>query len=504
MSENRYNNPKNGRYLKLWFAGDLMIGRGIDQSMKWLCSDQPGICCDPKLYNEPAIKDSRDYCKLAASHSNAPWLCEPPKLPPTPPKTDGDCDYFWGSLLPGRSDNEKILYEVAYDTTKSLMPWDNFMTANSQSDALNADYRLANLECCLVDDGENGRPYPLKEVNYRCHPDNAYKFLVKSGKINVCSLANNHCMDWGGWPDARYDDQPIKLDEIMKSRGGLASTLNCFKRFNQSMNLSNQPTETSHFIHAIGAGNNIQEASRLVQLKNPRESTDNSGRFCAWVGAWCMENSGVPGPSTSSQFWNWAATSNWPGVNLLPSDYETAVSVIADQFSQQVPKPQLHDTSVIRLISLHWGSNWGYARDNWSGHLTKRRFAKQLIDRLDRLSENGNQLSFTNVIFAHSSHHPKRIEIYRNSVIMYGCGDLMNDYEGIHESDSTYAHFRPDLTFAYMIEFFENQQEENVRDALDFRIYRYPVKIRQFQMSQVDSIIEAKWLSERCPVEVIE
>ena len=41
------------------------------------------------------------------------------------------------------------------------------------------------------------------------------------------------------------------------------------------------------------------------------------------------------------------------------------------------------------------------------------------------------------VIHGHSSHHAKGIEVYRNKLVLYGCGDLINDYEGIDGSKSS-------------------------------------------------------------------
>jgi poly-gamma-glutamate capsule biosynthesis protein CapA/YwtB (metallophosphatase superfamily) len=35
------------------------------------------------------------------------------------------------------------------------------------------------------------------------------------------------------------------------------------------------------------------------------------------------------------------------------------------------------------------------------------------------------------IVHDHSSHHPLPIEAYRGKLILYGCGDLINDYEGI-------------------------------------------------------------------------
>ncbi len=58
----------------------------------------------------------------------------------------------------------------------------------------------------------------------------------------------------------------------------------------------------------------------------------------------------------------------------------------------------------------------------------------------DRLRERG-------VVHGHSSHHARGIEVHRDRLILYGCGDFVNDYEGIggHEE------FRPDLVLGYFV-----------------------------------------------------
>ncbi len=49
------------------------------------------------------------------------------------------------------------------------------------------------------------------------------------------------------------------------------------------------------------------------------------------------------------------------------------------------------------------------------------------------------------MIHDHSSHHPRPIEVYRGRLILYGCVDCIDDYEGI----SGYAEFRDDLRLLY-------------------------------------------------------
>ena len=80
------------------------------------------------------------------------------------------------------------------------------------------------------------------------------------------------------------------------------------------------------------------------------------------------------------------------------------------------------------MVSIHWGSNWGYRV-----HSDQVRFARRLID------------GGVDVIHGHSSHHPRPIEVYRGKLILYGCGDCIDDYEGI----TGYEEYRDDLRLLY-------------------------------------------------------
>jgi poly-gamma-glutamate capsule biosynthesis protein CapA/YwtB (metallophosphatase superfamily) len=49
------------------------------------------------------------------------------------------------------------------------------------------------------------------------------------------------------------------------------------------------------------------------------------------------------------------------------------------------------------------------------------------------------------LIHGHSSHHPRPVEVYRGRLILYGCGDCIDDYEGI----AGYEEFRDDLRLLF-------------------------------------------------------
>ncbi len=61
------------------------------------------------------------------------------------------------------------------------------------------------------------------------------------------------------------------------------------------------------------------------------------------------------------------------------------------------------------------------------------RFARRLID------------GGIDVIHGHSSNHPRPIQVYRGNLVLYGCGDCIDDYEGI----TGHQEYRDDLRLLY-------------------------------------------------------
>jgi poly-gamma-glutamate capsule biosynthesis protein CapA/YwtB (metallophosphatase superfamily) len=135
------------------------------------------------------------------------------------------------------------------------------------------------------------------------------------------------------------------------------------------------------------------------------------------VFAFGVTDSGIPR--------EWAAEPARPGVHLLPDFSESTVERIA-RMVLAIKRPG--DLSV---ASVHWGGNWGFAIPP-----RHRRFAHALIERAG-----------IDVIHGHSSHHPRAVEVYRDRPILYGCGDFLNDYEGIRCQDQ----FRHDLVLMYFV-----------------------------------------------------
>jgi poly-gamma-glutamate capsule biosynthesis protein CapA/YwtB (metallophosphatase superfamily) len=162
-------------------------------------------------------------------------------------------------------------------------------------------------------------------------------------------------------------------------------------------------------VKTAGAGLDLREASAPAIL-----AAGDEGRVIVFSFA-CM-TSGTPR--------HWAARPDDSGVNLLPDLSETALITVMRQVDE-VRRPK-----DIVIVSVHWGPNWGYKiaeKERW--------FAHELIDRAG-----------ISILHGHSSHHAKAIEVHNNRLILYGCGDLLNDYEGIRG----YEEFRGDLSLIYL------------------------------------------------------
>lgn len=161
-------------------------------------------------------------------------------------------------------------------------------------------------------------------------------------------------------------------------------------------------------IATAGAGTDAAEAARPAAIE-----LAGGGRLLIF--AYGMASSGVPR--------DWAAMPNRSGVNVLTGLTTRHVDAIAEHVASYKRSGDLV------VLSLHWGDNWGYPIS-----AEEQAFARNMIDRAG-----------VDLVHGHSSHHVKGMEVYGGKLILYGCGDLLNDYEGI----GGYEDFRADLALMY-------------------------------------------------------
>jgi len=196
---------------------------------------------------------------------------------------------------------------------------------------------------------------------------------------------------------------------------------------------------------AVGAG------STLVEAEAPAVVAQASGARVI-VLAFGTESSGVPR--------TWAARENRAGVDFLDDLSETTAAAIVSRV-RRVRGPR-----DVVVASIHWGSNWGY--DIPREHV---RFAHWLVD------------GGVDIVHGHSSHHPRPIEVYRKRLILYGCGDFINDYEGIEG----YEQYRDDLVLMY----FARLAATGELAALEMT----PMQIRKMKLNK-PADADARWLHD--------
>lgn len=340
--------------IRLFLCGDVMTGRGIDQILP-----NPS---EPQIY-ESYMRNALGYVYLAEKRNGA--IDKPVSYA-----------YVWGDAL---------------QALNHLAP----------------DVRIINLETSIT---TNNHYWPGKGIQYRMHPNNID--CLKAADIDICTLANNHVLDW--------------------NHEGLRQTLSSLHKAN---------------IQTAGAGVDLAEAQRPAVFEIPEK-----GRVLIF--SFADSSSGTPN--------SWKASHQRAGVNLLDNLSDQTLYQLASHVSA------IKRENDIVIASIHWGGNWGYDID-----LQHRKFAHGLIE----------QAGF-DIIHGHSSHHPKGIEVYKNKPIIYGCGDFLNDYEGISGQES----YRGDLGFMYFLTI-------NAKTGDLIRMQLIPTQIKQFRIHYADKA-DSLWLQQ--------
>ncbi|MEX2142258.1 MAG: CapA family protein [Pirellulales bacterium] len=193
-----------------------------------------------------------------------------------------------------------------------------------------------------------------------------------------------------------------------------------------------------------GAGRNQAEAEAPAIMR-----AGAKGRVLVF--SFGSETSGIP--------LAWSAGEDRPGVNLL-SDFSTATV-------EQIAKTIAHDRRErdVVVASIHWGGNWGYAVSS-----EQQQFAHDVIDSAG-----------VDLVHGHSSHHVKGIEVYRERLILYGCGDFLTDYEGI----PGYEMFRGDLALMYFASFAASSGRLVALNLVPVQIH----KMRLRRTSAADAVV---------------
>lgn len=293
---------------------------------------------------------------------------------------------------------------------------------------------LVNLETAAT---THSVPWPDKAFNYRMHPSNVA--ALHAAGVDYATLANNHTLDF--------------------CEEGLLETVRTLKRAG---------------IAFAGAGESAEEAVRPAVLNlPPRKGTEVRGGDGAEEGESEYFKVHVYAASDHPRVWK-----DVPNFHLI--DYSLATKqrlrrILCDKNNNN-PPPDL------KVVSIHWGPNY-----EWQPVSAITTLAHFLVDECG-----------VDIVHGHSSHHIQGVEGYRGKLIIYGCGDFVDDY-------ALTPGYRNDLSALWRVvvrqkseeECNEVGSEEGKRLSLE-RLEVFPTRIKEFQAQRVEQTEgDFEWIREK-------
>ncbi|MGK5520221.1 CapA family protein [Micromonospora sp. URMC 107] len=268
-------------------------------------------------------------------------------------------------------------------------------------------------------------------------------------------------------PDARL----VNLETAVTGRGQHAPA----KAIHYRMHPANLACLTAARLDVCALANNHSLDFGPVGLADTLDALAAAGIATAGAGpdeASAWRPARVPlGPGRDLLVWSvaapssgvpptWAAAAGTPGVAYLPEVSVASADALAGRIAAVAgPGDRV-------LVSVHWGTNWGYEVP--PAHVD---FAHRLVD------------AGVDVVHGHSSHHPRPVEVYRDRLVLYGCGDLVDDYEGIGGREA----YRPELRLLWL------PTLDAATGALR-RLRAAPVRMRRMRLERA-APDEARWLA---------
>jgi poly-gamma-glutamate capsule biosynthesis protein CapA/YwtB (metallophosphatase superfamily) len=267
--------------------------------------------------------------------------------------------------------------------------------------------------------------------------------------VRIINLETSITRDGDPWPNKgiHYRMHPLNVGCIVAARIDCSCLAN-----NHVLDLGYEGLEETlqtldrEGVAHPGAGRTAAEAASPAVL-------DVVGKGRVLVFSFGSTTSGIP--------WAWGATMDRPGVSLLKDLSEETARRVAD-WMHGFKQP-----GDVTVASIHWGGNLGYEIPDEQIH-----FAHRLV-------EEG-----VAIVHGHSSHHVKSIEVYRDRLILYGCGDFLNDYEGIRGHEE----FRSDLTLMYLA-------RVNPQKGRLVEVRLVPMQVQRFRLNRAREP-DAVWLCD--------
>lgn len=281
----------------------------------------------------------------------------------------------------------------------------------------NADLSLVNLECAISSKGKKWDK-TFKMFHFRADPEAIQ--VLKTACIDYVSLANNHVLDYD--VEALFDTLDLLEKNKVAYSGAGRNLMEAIKPAILEYKLMRYKSKSIQrtFRNTSNANNTcytIDKGSLKKNRSNHRYSNDTGIRI------------GIVSLTDNQP--EWEARKKYPGINYIPINLSSSNK---PYYSERLRYciANARNISNIVIVSSHVGPHFRECPSEEYSY-----FAHSVLDW------------GADIYWGHSNHMPQGIEIYNKKIIMYDCGDFIDDYA----VDSDY---RNDLSFIFLLRLEED------------------------------------------------
>lgn len=287
--------------------------------------------------------------------------------------------------------------------------------------------------------------------------------ILRLGSLNIANLETSVTTHPVPWPDKvfNYRMHPANISALKAANITYVSLAN-----NHTLDFSVEglvetvETLSSSAIQFAGAGRSTDEAQRPATVP-----------LLLWSGFESRTSSHtVDIFSASDHPRDWSSV---PSFHLI--DYTSRTKA---RLKDLLTSHNAQSQSSLKIFSVHWGPNY-----SWQPSAEIRDMAHFLIDECG-----------IDIVHGHSSHHVQGIERYGRKLIIYGCGDFVDDY-------AVTPGYRNDLSAIWRVTVEEPDSDEEAEKKKMLKLRRldvYPTRIKDFQVNLLEtSDPDHEWVREK-------
>ena len=279
--------------------------------------------------------------------------------------------------------------------------------------------------------------------------------VLHAADLNILNLETSATTHPTKWPNKvfNYRMHPaniVALQAAKISYAGLAN--NHTLDFSEPGLLETIRNVKNVGIAFAGAGETKEEAKRPAILHLPAPD----GRLKHEINIW----------AAADHPREWASVSTFHFIDYTQQTRQRLKDLLT--------KPATNSPA-LKVFSVHWGPNY-----SWQPAEEIRDLAHFLIDECG-----------IDIIHGHSSHHVQGIEQYKGKLIIYGCGDFVDDYALVRE-------YRNDLSAIWQVTVEETLDDAGKEQLRLSKLRIYPTKIERFAVRLLENReADFQWVNDK-------